>query len=323
MSAAVLFLDKLIMTHYRTLAMVLFKREVRTMTVYIDVLILVNGAVGYFLIKAVQCTCGLQAPVWRVLLAALWAGVSALFILLPPLPWTVSAAAKLLLGVPSAAVAFCPVSRRAFFKSVILYFIFNIILAGTAFAVCWYAGSNMMLVNNATVYFRISPLVLIALSAVLFLLMSLAQRALHIIPQENAVYPFSVIVHDTKLQGNLLIDSGFSAQDAFTDSPVLMLSYPAVKERLSSSLQVALLLYFHQSISQSGDVKLRILPLQTAAGTALLPAVQANAFTLKTNRKTYTAQQLTVVFSREVLGEEFCALGGLNILQKECKNHAK
>ena len=54
------------------------------MVVYADILIILNFAVDYFLLRAAAFLQHLKPPLWRILLSAAAGGISSLYIFLPP-----------------------------------------------------------------------------------------------------------------------------------------------------------------------------------------------------------------------------------------------
>lgn len=54
------------------------------MVVYADILIILNFAVDYFLLRAAAFLQHLNPPLWRILLSAAAGGISSLYIFLPP-----------------------------------------------------------------------------------------------------------------------------------------------------------------------------------------------------------------------------------------------
>ena len=54
------------------------------MIVYADILIILNLAVDYFLLRAAAFLQHLNPPLWRMLLSSLVGGISSLYIFLPP-----------------------------------------------------------------------------------------------------------------------------------------------------------------------------------------------------------------------------------------------
>ena len=98
-------------------------------TVYADVLVIVNLYVDFFLLWCTQQVLQLRAGPWRMVLGAFVGGLCALACLYP-LPWWGS----LLWGGASAALvtaaAFCPLSRRGFLKTALCFWLFSLALAG-------------------------------------------------------------------------------------------------------------------------------------------------------------------------------------------------
>ena len=125
------------------------------MTVYADVLVIVNLYVDFFLLWCTQQVLQLRAGPWRMVLGAFVGGLCALACLYP-LPWWGS----LLWGGASAALvtaaAFCPLSRRGFLKTALCFWLFSLALAGFfLFLIQWVGTQNVALVGH-TIYLNLS-----------------------------------------------------------------------------------------------------------------------------------------------------------------------
>ena len=123
-------------------------------TVYADVLVIVNLYVDFFLLWATRRVLQLRAKPWRLAAGALEGGLCALACLLPQ-PWWAS---LLWGGVSAAAVtaaAVCPLSRRGFLKSALCFWVFSLGLAGLCrFLIQWAGAPSLAVVGSGLSYPR-------------------------------------------------------------------------------------------------------------------------------------------------------------------------
>ena len=133
-------------------------------TVYADVLVIVNLYVDFFLLWATRRVLQLRAKPWRLAAGALVGGLCALACLLPQ-PWWAS---LLWGGVSAAAVtaaAFCPLSRRGFLKTALCFWVFSLGLAGLCLFLIQCAGAPSLAVVGHTIYLDLSLPLLFACTA--------------------------------------------------------------------------------------------------------------------------------------------------------------
>ena len=129
-------------------------------TVYIDVLVLVNLLVNYFLLLLVRSFLHVQAGRGRLFLGALAGALGSLVILLPQPHWSVGLFYRLALSAVMTAVCFCPVSPRLFWKLMGLLYLAAFGFAGFMLALWAMGQSSGLLMNNGILYLPVSPMLL-------------------------------------------------------------------------------------------------------------------------------------------------------------------
>ena len=275
--------------------------------VYVDVLILVNAVIGIFLLRCTARMTGCRLPRWRAALGGAAAGVSSLVLLLPPLPEAVLWTAK----AGSAAVvllcAFGLPGRRLFCKVLFWYLALNFVLSGAVFAAVYYGGLGGVEVNNYTLYFNVSPLLLIACVAGVYLAVLLCETAFGR-PQEHPKRPFSATLEmdgqAARINGTILLDTGFHVRDPLTGEDAFLLSFPSVKGSLPPALKAALDTYFHEGMLTP---PIRLTSARTAAGVRALPALKASGLAVDG----HDLGPRLAVFTPEILAEgSFEAVAG-------------
>ncbi|HRM85340.1 MAG TPA: sigma-E processing peptidase SpoIIGA, partial [Gemmiger qucibialis] len=129
--------------------------------IYLDVLLLVNFLVAYFLLQAAGLLSSQHAAFSRMVCASGIASLSALILFAPELSYP----AQILTACAVVGVAFGLQGLRRFVTAVCWYAALNILLAGLCIAVILRTGTPLLQTANLTVYLRISPVVLLLLSA--------------------------------------------------------------------------------------------------------------------------------------------------------------
>lgn len=283
------------------------------MSVYVDILVLVNMMIGYCLLRTVQSLCTMACKQWRIILAAFLAGCSALLLLLPPLHWAFALLCRVVCCVAIIAAMAVPLPLRSFCKAVVWYLALNMLLAGVVMGLCSATGTQQLQANNTAVYIRVSPLLLIALAGAVYIVLSLAQRMLHLTPKGKQLIPYTLTFAGNSLCGVACVDTGFSATDIYTDEPVILLDYTLVRSMLTSETELALVLYFTGHQVPGNGTPLHLLPMHTAAGATVLPAIGKGSVTLGSLKKK-TFGNVTVAFAPRTLGEgSYNALIGPNL----------
>ena len=277
--------------------------------VYIDILFFVNAVIGYFLLRSTARLAGKLAVSWRILVGSLAAGLSSFLLLLPPLPAPLAWGAKIGSAVLIVFIAFPVHSPRGFLKGCFWYAFLNVALSGLVLAVLWYSSADGMMMNNLSVYFNVSPLLLIGSILVMYLLLTVSS-ALFGRPHGVRTVPFRAVFEEgAAVSGLALLDTGFAVRDPITGAQAFLLSFPAVCAALPPALHDTLATYFDLGAMETGGAPMRLVPTRTAAGVRALPAVRARELVLQAGNKKSRLTDVCAVFTREPLGDgSFCAI---------------
>lgn len=131
--------------------------------VYLDVLLLTNFLLAYFLLLAAGALSGQRAGFGRMLAGSGVAALSALVLFAPPQPYPVQAAYKIATALGITAAVFGRRSLRRLLTAACWYAALNIALAGVVMLVMLNTGARWLDAANLTVYLHISPLLLLGL----------------------------------------------------------------------------------------------------------------------------------------------------------------
>lgn len=272
--------------------------------IYLDVLLLVNFLVAYLLLRAVGFVCAGPPGFWRTCAGAGLAALSTLILLAPPLPAPVS----LLFQAVSAAVitraAYPFRGWRGFVRQVAWYFLLNLGLAG---AVLLALRRNIPLgaqTNNFAVYWAVSPTLLVAAAAGVYLVLRLVLLVFGP-PKETESWQLCLSLGDANSPPlAALLDTGFLLRDPLSGQAPVMASFAPVRSALPPAAAAFLSDYF------AGDCpdpptgfSVRLVPCKTAGGMRTLPAIGGFSARLSGPGGIRQADRVLVVFTDQTLAD--------------------
>ena len=253
--------------------------------IYIDILLAINWIVDYFLLVGTAVLTGCM-PGWRrLLLGGALGGASALIFLAPPLPLWVQLLYQLAAGTAVLLAAFRERRLRSFARLWFWYFLLNLCYSGLVLAAVYWLSFNAVRRNNLAFYYDVPPLLLVGCILVLYFVLRLV-LVLFDAPRSDKIVRTEVLLNGETLYAEVLIDSGMSAQDALLEQPLLLLSWPdtlqkrtvSVKNRQMDVLRTKLEEWFSAPVAaRMLPAGLRLVPLRTAAGMLLAPALTVQA----------------------------------------------
>lgn len=219
------------------------------MTIYIDVLIILNIYVNYFLLRITAKLTGSPLKPFRCIAASLYGSLFSLLILAPKLPIAINLIIKLAAAVTVVTAAFGVHGKVRLIKNTAAFFGANFITAGAIYAAYSWLKPNFMHFSNSYFYIDFSLLLLIVATAVLYFIVSLLRRMYDKTPIDG----FSVIIRlkDRIFRIDGLADTGNSLTDFFSGKPVIICSQNDIG-------------------NIPKDVRIRLIPLSTVTGSSLM-----------------------------------------------------
>ncbi len=269
--------------------------------VYIDILILINAIISYFLLKVCIAISQKSVKTLRLCAASALAGVFALSLFL-----NLNNFLLIAIKIASAAlivfVCFGFKTVRVFLKHFFLFLACNIAFGGFALLVIMLGAKNISF-KNYSLYINISPILLIACILLMYVLIQIFSYVFgKFTPKEKAV--FSVMLESKTIRGSVLLDTGMNIKDVMTGKNVALCSYASLKEQLPQNLSDALNTYFTQGELTSG---LWLISVKTASGMSMMPVISAKELSVrKTQELTVAAKkinELALCFTNELIAD--------------------
>lgn len=226
------------------------------MVIYADVLIFSNIIIDYLLLLLTAKLFKINYNKTRTIISSIFGGLSSLYILIDSNSAVLDLFVKLSAGMIIILIAF---GKRKAFITYIVFLLFSFSLNGLVLFLRNF-NSNTFISNNLVCYFNISPVILIVLSMVFYLLVRLVQKLLQMKVVADLV---EIEIHLSKNISKCyaLIDSGHTLIDPFSDSQIIF-----VDSNLYSSLIDGIEL----------SVRTRLIPVKTVLESSMLHGIRCD-----------------------------------------------
>lgn len=269
------------------------------MTVYVDVLIGLNLFVNFFLLSGVAKIMKTKLKLARNLAASFVLAVSSLVVLLPPMNWWQGGLFRLLTAAAGVVIGFGCLGISTLIKLIGGLFSATFLFAGVMYALFYWVSPNGLLVYNGTVYYNLSPVVLVAATLVSYLVLYLLRNNFK---KENAI-PLYLQLHlqqeEITCSVQAKLDTGFGLTDLYSDRPLVLLS-PSVANRLFSP----------------EELSLRLIPYETVGEIGLLSAGVCKRVTACYGTRRAQFENVVIAVAKRELQEEFKALVGVDFMER-------
>lgn len=199
-------------------------------TIYVDVLIILNIYVNYFILRASAKITHTPLKNIRCIAASVYGSLFSLLILAPQLNAIISTAIKMASAVTIVAAAFGFQGRRRLIIDTLTFFAVNLILGGVVYAVYSWLKPDFVHFNNTYFYIDFSLIILVVTTAVLYFMVCAVRFFLDRTPDEADCYRVIIRYKDKIASLDALADTGNSLVDFFTGSPVIICG----KDRLAA-----------------------------------------------------------------------------------------
>ncbi len=192
------------------------------MTIYIDVLIVLNIYVNYFLLLITSKLSGAYLKPLRCVAASVYGSLFSLLILAPTLPVFINTAIKLAAAITVVMAAFGIRDKKRLLRCTAAFYGTNFLLAGGIYGIYIWLEPDFMHFSNSCFYIDFSLLLLIGATAAFYLAACIIRRLWDSSPAgEYAVF---IRIGEKLLKIDGLADTGNCLVDYFTGKPVIICS---------------------------------------------------------------------------------------------------
>ena len=241
------------------------------MTVYADLLFIVNLYIDALLLSAVRRFLRLPLTGKRLLLASVLGGVFGLSALLPALPGVVLFPLALLESLALCAAAFAPKPMTQLLKAVFLLFLFGAALSGLLTAAAYFLPIHGILLANGAVYFNISALTLILLTCVSYGVLYGFDRLFRKKEPDVFFAKLTITRQGKTVTLPAKIDTGLTLTEPFSGTPAIVADRRALGVILPPNFGMQ---------STENAVSMRLIPFSSLGADGVLPAFRPDAASL-------------------------------------------
>ncbi len=264
------------------------------MVIYLDVLIVINLIVNYFIILASVKFLRRKIKLCRILLGSLIGSLFSLYIFLPEINTFFELFVKLLMCLILSSVVFGIKPLNRFLKSSGVIFLITCSYAGLMIAIWKIFKPYGMLINNSVVYFNVSPQYLVVFSVISYFVFLILLK----IFGRNNIYAseceICVIFGDKKVDFKAIVDTGNSVSDVFGKSEVII-----VDKTIIDSLF---------PVTADCKTRYRAIPYSSVSNSGILDGYRCDIATVRDGYKQVILKNPIIAASLTPIREEYSGI---------------
>lgn len=257
--------------------------------IYLDVLIIINIYVSYFLFLGSARLMSLNMRKLRLFLGSMTGGIFSLIILFD-LSGFELVAIKLLMGVTLILIVFATKSVIHTLKCGLYFFLVNFIFAGFMFALWTFIAPANMAYKNGVVYFDITALTLVISTILAYLAITLFSMILNKRSAATDMVSVTISLGGRETVINAFADTGNKLCDIFSGLPVIVVEYDFIADIFPEKIKG----YFKNPTAFSFDgldesayiSKLKLIPVSVVSKETVLPAFRPDYVVINSVKKT-------------------------------------
>ncbi len=265
------------------------------MIIYIDSLVFSNILIDYVLLLLTGLIVKRTYDLKRIIVAAVFGGLSSLYILVEETSIITDVVFKVISGSAVLLISQKFRSIKDFSVSIIVFMLLSFILSGFVEFIQAAVSSTVFVGNNLMNYINISPLLVIFLTIIIYLLIVVIKRCIErkeMVDQAD----LKIYLCGSVVNYRAIVDSGHNLSDPFSNSQVFILDsqqYKVMKSLIDQNEQ---------------ERRKRLIPVETVGSSALLEGIRCDRADVISNSSTYSFNSPIVVASRVPLNCEADAI---------------
>lgn len=286
------------------------------MTIYLDVLIVINLFVTYFLLLSTKLILRHTVRRRRMLAGAVLGAFSSLVILFPALHPLILTAVKLLMALLICCVTFGLRPWRLLVKSTLAFYGINFIYAGCMMALWYFVSPPGMRYHNGTAYFNISAVVLMGSTVIAYLIIQLTSFLLKKAPAQAQRYDVEIECNGNAVLVKAFLDTGNHLSDIITGLPVAVCELNALNDLLPPDIYSILAGHEIELIDHAyWKKRVRMIPVHAVTGQSLVPCFKPDRAYIIQGEKRLQKEMMVAVSTKKLSDGEFSMLIGESLVQ--------
>lgn len=255
--------------------------------IYVDVLVILNLIITFFLLLATELFTKEKGKRWRVFLGALAGGIYSLQVFLPEMGTLLNILTRVIAGTAITYISFGFKTHKRFIKLCLVFLAVTFLFAGLMIGLWIVFTPSGMLINNSVVYFGISLPVLIVSTAVCYVISLVFSKILMRNKPQTTICDFVLEIDGKKAEGRAMLDTGNNLCESFSGYPVVICTYDFLEKIIPDSSKE----FFKGNVTaiNSEDTwqrRKRLVPYSTVTEKGMLPAFRPDKLILKNSTQT-------------------------------------
>jgi len=265
--------------------------------VYADILIFLNGIVTYFLLICVCAIFKFRPKTYRLILGAVFGGVSALIIFLPKMIFITEIALRMIICAVQVLITFSYKNKIRFLKLSLSLVCVTYIFGGGVLSILEIFNLKNVVFLNGVAYFNISPLILIISTTIIYLFIKLLLLFKKGTTKEAEIYNCFVEYEGVSISFLGVNDTGNSLLDPYFNCPVAIIE----KDILKPILDI--------------NPKTYLIPISSVLGNGTIFAFRPTLFKCRHNNKFITIPEITIGICEQKLHNQYGAILSPEIIE--------
>ena len=254
------------------------------MTVYVDVLFVVNFFITYLLLLLTKLFVKANPKIVRMLAAAFVGGAYSLVILADELHFFVTAVGKIVVSALIVFIAFGFKRGAVFAKTLGIFYFSNMLLLGVILAIWLIFKPDGIAIHNDVVYFDIPARILLISALAAYLISLAAVKIYNRTIGKNEIYSLTIFKDSQEVHLYAFADTGNKLKEPFSDYPVIVID--------------------ESKISFEPE---RIIPFNSVGGEGMLKAFKPDKVIISNGKGMYETDRVYIAAS-SVESKDFSAI---------------
>lgn len=262
------------------------------MIIYADVLIFTNTIIDYFLLTITSFIVKKSVKPILMIFASLFGGVISLYIFIESKSLLFDIMFKFVSGIILIIIAF----GFSNLKNFLLRYVFFLVLSFSFNGLVLFINnlnSSTFLSRNLISYIDISPVFLVLLSAIFYLLIRITEKILHRKVQVDCA-EIEIEIFDICTKFNALIDSGHTLTDPLSDSQIII-----IDESLYNVFT---------NINKNITNRIRLIPVTTISNSEIVRGIRCDKATVYIGKEIIELKSPIILPASKKLGDNYNAI---------------
>ncbi|MGN1130083.1 MAG: sigma-E processing peptidase SpoIIGA [Ruminococcus sp.] len=221
-------------------------------TIYLDVLIFTNLFEDFIFLLVTKYILRQNIRYYRLLLGSLFGGISSLFVLLPEYNFVFNLIFKLTITAIMVLITFGYTNKKIFLKTYLTLFLLSFLVTGGLIFFYLALRPKGVEIINDTVYFNISPTLLIILTLTIYFILLLYRKLISNHSKASQIHKVRICMDTREVEVDCKCDSGCNLKEPFSNSYVIIVEKILLKNILNE------------------DMKFRVIPFDSLGGSGII-----------------------------------------------------